>query len=310
MSGQTVPRTRKGLANDGGRTFGGFFEVKPFRGLMNTTVGPLYLGLWGLASIGFFAICVAIILAQYLAHVNYSPTEFLFKFAILSVDPPVADNGLAIAPWEQGGAWQAATFFLTMSILFWNIRLIARAQDNGLRPAVAWTFLAAVFFYLVIYLIRPMVMGTWAEAPPHGLKTHIDWANNVSVRYGNFYYNPFHMLSIFFLLGSTMLYGMHGATILAAARDGAHEEEAEIIEPSTGTHKSQLFWRWTMGFNANAYSIHVWALVFGVLCVLTGAIGLFLSGVVVNDWFAWGIEAGIVNAPNPPNAPPPPTILP
>jgi photosynthetic reaction center M subunit len=63
----------------------------------------------------------------------------------------------------------------------------------------------------------------------------------------------------------------------------------------SGTHRAQLFWRWTMGFNANAYSIHWWAYWFAILCVLTGAIGLLLSGPVITDWYAWAQSAHIVS---------------
>jgi photosynthetic reaction center M subunit len=149
-------------------------------------------------------------------------------------------------------------------------------------------------------------MGDWSEAPPHGIKGLLDWTNNVSVRYGNFYYNPFHMLSIFFLLGSTLLFSMHGATVWALEKYGAHEEEDEMEGPGTGTERAQLFWRWTMGFNANAYSIHLWAFWFAWLTGVTGAIGVLLSGTLVLDWFVWAQEAGI----NYPQSPPPPVNLP
>ena len=129
----------------------------------------------------------------------------------------------------------------------------------------------------------------------------LDWTNNVSVRYGNFYYNPFHMISIFGLLGSTMLLGMHGATIVATARYGAELELAEIEIEGPGTHRAQLFWRWTMGFNANAASIHVWAFWFAILCVIAGAVGLLLSGTVIKDWYTWAQSVHIV-APFDPNA--------
>jgi photosynthetic reaction center M subunit len=125
----------------------------------------------------------------------------------------------------------------------------------------------------------------------------------VSVRYGNFYYNPFHMLSIFFLLGSTVLLAMHAGTIWALEKYAAHEEWAELQAPGTGTERAQLFWRWCMGFNANAYSIHLWAFWFTWLCGVTGAIGIFLSQpAFVNNWFQWGIEAGI-NFPQLPPGP-------
>jgi photosynthetic reaction center M subunit len=76
--------------------------------------------------------------------------------------------------------------------------------------------------------------------------------------------------------------------------------------PGTGTERAQLFWRWTMGFNANAYSIHLWAFWFAWLCGVTGAIGIVISGPLVTDWFVWAQEAGI----NYPQTAPPPVTLP
>jgi photosynthetic reaction center M subunit len=256
-------------------------------------VGPIHLGVWGIISAVCFGACVFIILISYIVQVNYNPLLFLREFAVLGVNPPAAEYGLGWAPWEQGGAWLAATFFLHISVLAWWARVYTRAQATGLDRNLARAFAAALFLYFTIYLIRPILMGAWSEAPGHGLKVHLDWVNNVSVRYGNFYYNPFHMLSIFFLLGSTMLLGMHGATIVATAPYGAELELKEMQIEGPGTHRAQLFWRWTMGFNANAASIHFWAWWFAVLCV----IGLLLSGPVIDDWYSWALQAGIVSVP-------------
>ncbi len=272
-------------------------------------LGPFYLGFWGALSFVCAGAFTFIWLITMAAQVGYNPVAFVKYFVVLQLEPPSAQFGLAFPPLAMGGWWLIATFFLTASILAWQVRLWERAKARGLKPYLAYGFTGAVFLYLVIYVIRPMIMQDWSEAPPHGIKGLLDWTNNVSVRYGNFYYNPFHMLSIFFLLGSTLLFSMHGATIWALEKYGAHEEEAEIDEPGTGTERAQLFWRWTMGFNANAYSIHLWAFWFAWLTGVTGAIGVLLSGTLVPDWFQWAIDARI-NYPQLPAVPvelPPPT---
>ena len=266
----------------------------------DTQLGPFYLGLWGAVAFVSAGLFTLVWLLVMLGQVNYNPIAFLKYFAVLQIDPPSPAYGLGFAPLDQGGWWLIATFFLTISILAWLIRIWERALALGLKPYLAYGFTGAIALYLVIYIIRPIIMGDWSEAPGHGIKALLDWDNNTSVRYGNFYYNPFHMLSIFFLLGSTLLFSMHGATIWALEKFGAHEEEAEIIAPGTGTERAQLFWRWTMGFNANAYSIHLWAFWFAWLCGVTGAIGVLLSGTLVTDWFQWAIDARI----NYPQAPP------
>jgi photosynthetic reaction center M subunit len=284
----------RGLEGNFGRPFNvGWFE----RNLGAGQVGPIYLGVWGVISAVAGGASIFIILITYLIQVGYNPILFLREFAVLAVNPPPASYGLGWAPWNEGGAWLAATFFLHISVLAWWARVYSRARTTGVGANLARAFAAALFLYFIIYLIRPVLLGAWSEAPGHGLKAHLDWTNNVSVRYGNFYYNPFHMISIFFLLGSTMLLGMHGATIVATSpyKSELELKEAEIEGP--GTHRAQLFWRWTMGFNANAASIHDWAWWFAIFTVIAGGIGLLLSGTVVHDWYAWAQQAHIVSAP-------------
>jgi len=55
-----------------------------------------------------------------------------------------------------------------------------------------------------------------------------------------------------------------------------------------------VFWRWTMGFNANMESIHRWAWWFAVLTTLTGGIGILITGPVVDNWYLWGQKHGLV----------------
>lgn len=266
-------------------------------------VGPFYLGIWGFIALLSFSVTVFIILISYITspQVNYNFILFLREFPNLAVDPPAATFGLRWPGWFQGGNWLAATLFLHISVLAWWARVYTRANATGVDRNLARAFTAALFLYFTIYLFRPILLGAWAEAPGHGLKAMLDWTNNVSVRYGNFYYNPFHMISIFGLLGSTMVLGMHGATIVATSKYGAELELKEIEVEGPGTHRAQLFWRWTMGFNANAASIHVWAFWFAILCVVAGAIGLLLSGPVIKDWYSWAQSVHIA-APFDPKA--------
>jgi photosynthetic reaction center M subunit len=257
-------------------------------------VGPVYLGIAGAIAATAGLVAVFIILTEYLYQVGYNPILFAREFFVLAVNPPAMQYGLSTAPWHEGGAWLAATFMLTVAIIAWWARVFFRAKKAGLGTQLAQGFTAAIFFYLVAYLVRPWLIGNWAQAPGHGFKAILDWTNNVSILYGNFYYNPFHMLSIFFLLGSTLLLAMHGATIVATSRYGSHREIEEMMTEGSGTQRAQLFWRWTMGFNVNSKTIHDWCWWFAALTLITGGIGLFLSGTVIQDWFLWAQSIGIV----------------
>ncbi|MCA9973074.1 MAG: hypothetical protein KC425_22805 [Anaerolineales bacterium] len=257
-------------------------------------VGPVYVGIAGTVAIFTGGLAVFVILNEYLYQVGYNPIAFLREFFVLSVNPPAMSYGLGWAPWHEGGAWLVSISFLSTAILAWAVRVYWRARKAGLSTHLAWSFFTAIFFYYVAYVVRPALIGNWAQAPGHGAKAILDWTNNVSILYGNFYYNPFHMMSIFFLLGSTVLLAMHGATIVATSRYGSHREIEEMMAEGTGTHRAQIFWRWTMGFNVNSKSIHDWCWWFACLTVITGGIGLLLSGTVIMDWFAWAQQIGIV----------------
>jgi photosynthetic reaction center M subunit/photosynthetic reaction center L subunit len=257
-------------------------------------VGPIYLGVAGTVALTAGTLASFIILEDFLYQVGYNPMLVAREFFVLALNPPNMSYGLGWAPWHEGGAWIVVMGLLNVCVVAWWLRVYTRARAAGLGTHLAWAFAAALFLYFVIYLIRPVMIGNWAQAPGQGAKAILDWTNNVSVMYGNFYYNPFHMLSIFFLLGSTLLLAMHGATIVATSRYGSHREIEEMMVEGTGTQRAQLFWRWTMGFNVNSKTIHDWCWWFACLTSITGGIGLLLTGTLIFDWFEWAQKVRIV----------------
>jgi photosynthetic reaction center M subunit len=254
-------------------------------------LGPIYLGFTGVASLICGSLAIIIIGLNMWASVGWNPIKFVGQLPWLSLDPPGPEYGLQILPpLAEGGWWLIAGFFLTTSIILWWVRSYRRARQLGLGTHVSWAFAAAIWLYLVLGFIRPLAMGSWSEAVPFGIFPHLDWTNNFSLIYGNLFYNPFHMLSIVFLYGSTLLFAMHGATILAVGRYGGEREIEQIYDRGTASERAALFWRWTMGFNASMESIHRWAWWFAVLTVITGGIGILLTGTVVDNWYDWGIR--------------------
>ncbi len=257
-------------------------------------IGPFYLGATGLLSIICGVIAIEIIGLNMLASVNWSPIEFVRRLPWLALYPPLEKHGISIMPpLKEGGWWLMAGFFLTTAILLWWWRMYKRARDLKMGTHVAWAFAAAIFLYLSLGFIRPLLMGHFSEAVPFGIFPHLDWTNNFSLSHGNLFYNPFHMLSIAFLYGSALLFAMHGATILAVSRYGGDRELEQVTDRGTAAERAALFWRWTMGFNATVESVHRWAWWFAVLCPLCGAIGILLSGTVVDNWYDWGIKHGL-----------------
>ncbi|RYY09929.1 MAG: photosynthetic reaction center subunit M, partial [Alphaproteobacteria bacterium] len=176
-----------------------------------TQVFPVYLGITGILSLVCGFIAIEIIGLNFLAAVDWNVVRFIKMLPFLAIQPPPAKYGLTLfPPLAEGGWWLLAGFFLTASILLWWVRMYRRARALQMGTHVAWAFASAIWLYLVLGFIRPICMGSWSEAVPFGIVEHLNWTATFSVRYGNLYYNPFHMLSIVFLYGSTLLFAMHG----------------------------------------------------------------------------------------------------
>ena len=259
-------------------------------------IGPIYLGTSGVFALIFGFVAFEIIGLNMWASVNWDLGEFIRQLPWLALEPPGPQYGLSIPPMQEGGWWLLAGFFLTASILLWWWRTYSLAKRHGMGTHLAWAFAGAIWLYLVLGFIRPLLMGSWSEAVPFGIFPHLDWTAAFSIRYGNLFYNPFHMLSIVFLYGSTLLFAMHGATILAVSRFGGDREIDQIVDRGTASERAAIFWRWTMGFNATMESIHRWAWWFAVLTVVTGGIGILLTGTVVDNWYLWAVKHGVAPA--------------
>jgi len=275
----------------GNRTTGaGFSNLLGWFG--NAQLGPIYLGTFGVISVATGAIWFFLVGASFWYQAGFNPAVFLRDLFYLSLEPPAPEYGLGFAPMGEGGLWLIASFFLLISVLTWWVRTYLRAEALGMGKHVAWAFASAIWLFLVLGLIRPVLMGSWSEAVPYGIFSHLDWTNLFSLTYGNLFYNPFHALSIVFLYGSALLFAMHGATILAVSRFGGDREIEQIVDRGTASERAALFWRWTMGFNATMEGIHRWAWWFAVLTTLTGGIGILLTGTVVDNWFVWAQDHG------------------
>jgi photosynthetic reaction center M subunit len=259
---------------------------------VDTQVGTIWLGTWGVVSAMFFGAGLLMIFLAGMNQVNGNIWLLIKYFANINVAPP---DGLGLAPsLAHGGYWQITTLFWALSVMAWAGRCYERLVRHQWRPWLLFAWLSAILLTATIWVFHPLIIGSWADAPALGLNTDLQWAQNFSVLWGNLYYNPFHQLAIFFLFGSTMLWGMHGATILATSSEASHHEDAEIKNLTSGSQKAMLFWRWTMGFNALPKTIHDWLWWFAAGTVLASALGILSTGVLTNDWYVWGVDHGTV----------------
>ena len=259
-------------------------------------------GRLGIASLIFGVLAFNIMGMNMLASVNWDPIQFMRQLFWLSLEPPgraVRPVAAAAERWWLVADRRRLPHHLAAAVVG---SAPTPARQLGMGTHVAWAFAAAIWLFLVLGFIRPVLMGSWSEAVPFGIFPHLDWTAAFSLRYGNLFYNPFHALSIAFLYGATLLFAMHGATILAVSRFGGEREIEQIVDRGTASERAALFWRWTMGFNATMESIHRWAWWFAVLCPLVGGIGILLTGTVVDNWYLWAIKHGV--------APPYPDVFP
>jgi photosynthetic reaction center M subunit len=303
-----APELGVGLPREDGARDGTPWFVDLLGKIGNAQIGPVYLGFYGFASLLFGLAWFEIVGLNMWASVGWDPVQFFRQLLWLSLDPPAPKHGLSLfVPLNEGGWWLISSFCLLIAVVLWWVRSYTRARSLGLGTHTAWAFASAIWLFLVLGLFRPILMGSWSEAVPYGVFSHLDWTAAFSIRYGNLFYNPFHALSIVFLYGSVLLFAMHGATILAVGRYGGDREIEQITDRGTASERAGLFWRWTMGFNASMESIHRWAWWFAVLTTLTGGIGILLTGTVVDNWYLWAVEHHF--APSYP-APVPPMVDP
>ena len=275
----------------GARTKGATFSTL-MGWIGNAQLGPIYLGTAGVVSMVTGLIWFVMVGGWFWHQAGYDPAVFLRDLFWLSLEPPAPEWGLRIPPMDQGGWFLLAGFFFFISLWSWWPRTYLRAEALGMGKHIAWAFAAALWLVMVLGLIRPVLMGSWSEAVPYGIFSHLDWTNLFSLTYGNLFYNPFHALSIAFLYGSALLFAMHGATILSVTRLGGDRELEQIVDRGTASERAALFWRWTMGFNATMEGIHRWAWWFAILVPITGGIGILLTGTVVDNWYVWAQDHG------------------
>jgi len=181
--------------------------------LFDFWVGPFYVGFFGIATIFFSLLGTTLII--YGAAIG--PTWALFK---ISIDPPPIAYGLGFAPLAQGGLWQIITICAIGAFVSWALREVEICRKLGIGYHVPIAFGTAIFAYVTLEVIRPMLLGAWGYAFPYGIMSHLDWVSNVGYQYLHFHYNPAHMLAVTFFFSTTFALGLHAGEILSSSNPG------------------------------------------------------------------------------------------
>ncbi len=257
--------------------------------LFDFWVGPFYVGFFGVTTILFATVGVAMILYG----AALGPTWNIWR---ISINPPAASYGMAFAPLKEGGIWQIVTFCAVGAFGSWALREVEIARKLGIGYHVPVAFSFAIAAYITLTIVRPALMGSWSYAFPYGIISHLDWVSNTGYQYGNFHYNPAHMIAISFFFTTCLALALHGGVILSALNPGRHGSGQEPVK--TPDHENTFF-RDTIGYSIGTIGIHRFGLFLALSAVYFSIVCIIISGPIWAegqpwaDWWNWWLKLPI-----------------
>ena len=242
--------------------------------LFDFWVGPFYVGFFGVMT--FFFAALGTILIFYGAAIGPTWNPWL-----ISIDPPPLEYGLAAAPLNDGGLWQLITICALGAFIGWMLREVEICKKLGMGYHVPFAFGVAIFAYATLVVIRPVLMGAWGHAFPYGIFSHLDWVNNVGYAYGNFHYNPAHMIAITFFFTNCLALALHGSLVLSAVNP------AKGTEVKSPDHEDTYF-RDLIGYSIGPLGIHRLGLFLALSAGFWSAVCIVISGTIwFEEWIVW-----------------------
>jgi photosynthetic reaction center L subunit len=193
---------------------------------------------------------------------------------------------LGIAPLADGGIWQIVTLCATLAFISWMMREVEICRKLGMGYHVPFAFGIAILAYVTLVIIRPVLLGAWGHGFPYGIFSHLDWVNNVGYAYGNFHYNPAHMVAITFFFTTCLALALHGSLVLSAVNTGKNRDGSNR-EIATPDHEDTYF-RDLIGYSIGPLGIHRLGLFLALNAVVWSAICIVISGTIWFDtWSSW-----------------------
>jgi photosynthetic reaction center L subunit len=249
--------------------------------LFDFWVGPFYVGFFGVLAVFFIFLGVALILFGASLGDTWNPLR-------ISINPPDLKYGLSFAPLQEGGLWQVITVCAIGAFASWALREAEICRKLGIGYHVPWAFGTAVFAYVTLVVIRPVLMGAWGHGFPYGIFTHLDWMTTTGYTYGNFMYNPVHMVAVTFFFTTTLALALHGGLILSSIA----QTRGEPVK--TPEHENAYF-RDLIGYSIGTLGIHRLGLFLALSAGFWGAICIVISGPLWEgawaDWWNWWLNA-------------------
>jgi photosynthetic reaction center L subunit len=250
--------------------------------LFDFWVGPYYVGFFGV--MGAFFMTVGTFLIFYAAAINEPQT---WNPWLINIAPPDVKYGLGMAPLREGGFWQVITICAIGSFGCWALREVEICRKLGMGYHVPFAFSIAIFAYVTLVVIRPVLMGAWSHGFPYGIFSHLDWVSNTGYQYLHFHYNPAHMIAVTLFFTTTLALSLHGGLVLSAANPGG----GQVVK--TPEYEDTYF-RDTIGYSIGTLGIHRLGLFLALAAGFWSAVCIVISGPFWNrswaDWWVWWLK--------------------
>ena len=251
--------------------------------LFDFWVGPFYVGFFGVTTIIFTAVGVAMILYGAAIGPTWNPWR-------INIAPPDISNGLGFAPLKQGGLWQIITVCAVGAFVSWALRQVEIARKLGMGLHVPFAFAFAILAYVSLVVIRPILMGAWGYGFPYGILSHLDWVSNTGYQYLHFHYNPAHMIAVSFFFTNAFALSLHGSLVLSAANPPKGS-------PMRETEYEDAFFRDTIGYSIGTLGIHRLGMFLAISAAFWSAVCIILSGPFWTrgwpEWWNWWLNLPI-----------------
>jgi len=251
--------------------------------LFDFWLGPFYVGFFGVTT-AFFALLGTALIFWGAA---LGPTWNLWQ---INIAPPDLKYGLKMAPLLQGGLWQLITVCAIGAFVSWALREVEICRKLGMGYHVPAAFGMAIFAYVTLVVIRPVLLGAWGHGFPYGIYSHLDWVSNVGYQYLHFHYNPAHMLAITFFFTTTLALSLHGALILSSTNPAKGEVVKSVDHEDT-------FFRDLVGYSVGILGIHRVGLFLSMAAVFFSAVCIVISGPFWTrgwpEWWGWWLALPI-----------------
>ncbi len=251
--------------------------------LFDYWVGPFYVGFFGVTA----AFCSAMGTALIIYGAAIGGTWNIWQ---INIAPPSIKYGLMMAPLDKGGLWQIITMFAIGAFISWALREVEISRKLGMGLHVPFAYSVAVFAYITLEVIRPIMMGAWGNAFPYGIMSHLDWVSNTGYNYLNFEYNPAHMVAVTLFFTTTFALALHGGLVLSALNP------AEGGEVKTAEHEDTYF-RDFIGYSIGTLGIHRLGLFLALGAGFFSAVCILISGPFWTagwpSWWSWWLNMPI-----------------